>query len=93
MTMMTQLDGSCLLIKCNSLVSSWQSSPSVSAMLTLTSDSYVLTVGTSLSSHNHPLLAAQSPDPVTPGTGPSPRPARSDRSRCPRSPGISRVRD
>ena len=31
----------------------------VSVVLTLTSDSYVLTVGTTLSSHNHPLVAAQ----------------------------------
>ena len=62
MSVMTQLeaDGSCLSDQvqqpaCEVGKVLWL----VSVVLTLTSDSYVLTVGTTLSSHNHPLVAAQ----------------------------------
>ena len=70
---------------------SWQSCLDVSVVLTLTSDSYVRTVGTTLSSHNHPLLAQARPRSLS-LSAPGLRRAAPGLT-PPRVRGISRVRD
>ena len=94
MSVMTQLeaDGSCLSDQvqqpaCEVGKVLWI----VSVVLTLTSDSYVLTVGTTLSSHNHPLLAQARPRSLS-LSAPGLRRAAPGLT-PPRVRGIARVRD